>query len=80
MIRRKWLLAGLLALPLAVGGGLAIAASQIDSFTCPFTGKVISWGNCCPLSGCSQETQQPSYSCPVTSEEAPCESCCQQKE
>jgi hypothetical protein len=80
MIRRKWLWAGVLALPLAVGGGLAIAASQVESFTCPFTGNVISWGKCCPLSGSSQETQEPSSTCPVTSEEPSCESCCPQNQ
>jgi hypothetical protein len=77
MIQRKWLWAGVLALPLAVGGGLVFAATQVESFTCPFTGKVISWGRCCPQSGSSQETQEPSSStCPVTSEEPACESCC----
>jgi hypothetical protein len=76
MIQRKWLWAGVLALPLAVGGGLVFAASQVPSFTCPFTGKVISWGRSCPLNGSSQETQEPSSTCPVTSEEPSCESCC----
>jgi hypothetical protein len=76
MIQRKWLWAGLLALPLAVAGGLAVAATQVQSFTCPFTGKVITWGKCCPLSGSSEETQDTSSTCPVANEDAPCESCC----
>jgi hypothetical protein len=61
-------------LPLAIGGGLVFAATQVQSFTCPFTGTVISWSNCCPLS--SQETQEPSSTCPVSNEEPACESCC----
>ena len=79
MIQRKWLWAGVLALPLAVGGGLVFAATQVQSFTCPFTGKVISWG-CCPNSGSSQDTQETSSTCPVAIEEPSCESCCPQSE
>jgi hypothetical protein len=80
VIQRKWLWAGVLALPLAVGGGLVFAATQVESFTCPFTGKVISWGTCCPGSGSSQDTQETSSTCPVTTEEPSCESCCPQSE
>ena len=76
MIQRKWLWAGVLALPLAVGGGLVFAASQVESFTCPFTGNVISWGRCRPVSGSTQEALEPSSTCPVTSEEPSYESCC----
>jgi hypothetical protein len=76
MIQRKWLWAGVLALPLAVGSGLVFAASQVQSFTCPFTGKVIYWGKCCPLSGSTQESQEPPSAYPVTSEEPACENCC----
>ena len=80
MIGRKWLWAGLLAVPLVVGGGLAVAASQVDSITCPFTGTVISLRMNCPFSGsCCQETQQPS-TCPTAIEEPACESCCPQSE
>ena len=80
MFRRKWLLAGLLAVPLAVGGGLVFAATQVESFTCPLTGKVISL-RCCPFSGSSSESPQtPCSSCTVTTEETPSESCCQQPE
>src|SRR5258708_38393664 len=75
MIGRKWLWAGLLAVPLVVGGGLAVAASQVDSITCPFTGKVISLHFSCPFSSsCCQETEQPSAS-PTAIEERACESC-----
>jgi hypothetical protein len=77
MIQRKWLWASVLALPLAIGGGLVFAATQVQSFTCPFTGKVISWSHCCPLSGSSEVSTEPSATCPVSDEESlPCESCC----
>ena len=79
-MNRKWLWASLLAVPLAVGGGLAFAATQVQSFTCPFTGQEISWGNCCPLSGCHQEPLETSGPSPGTVEEPSGESCCTQSQ
>ena len=49
---RKWLWAALLALPLAVGGGLVYAKShqaRTGGFVCPLTGEELPCPNCCPL-------------------------------
>lgn len=70
MIRRKWLWTAVLAVPLAVAGGLVYANARAASFTCPLTGEQLPCERCCPLN-----EQQP-YTCPVTGEELPCEQCC----
>ena len=72
----KWLLASVLAVPLAVGGGLAFAASQGLSVTCPLTGKVICFRNYCPFGGCHQQDQESPSTCPVSSEEPSGDCCC----
>jgi hypothetical protein len=49
---RKWIWATLLALPLAVAGGLVYAKSHQTSkggFVCPITGEELPCPNCCPL-------------------------------
>ena len=49
---RKWIWASLLAVPLAVAGGLAYAKSQEASaqgYVCPVTGEELPCPNCCPL-------------------------------
>jgi hypothetical protein len=56
---RKWILAALVALPLAVAGGLIYANSlgQTDEpqqqsaapYVCPITGEELPCPNCCPL-------------------------------
>ena len=49
---RKWIWAALLALPLAVGGGLVYAKSHqanTGGFVCPVTGEELPCPNCCPL-------------------------------
>jgi hypothetical protein len=49
---RKWLWAALLALPLAVAGGLVYANSQQTSaggYICPITGEELPCPKCCPL-------------------------------
>jgi hypothetical protein len=56
MTGKKWLLAALLALPLAVGGGLVYAHSQ-GGLICPFTGEPISCGWCCPLNESTSQSQ-----------------------
>lgn len=47
---RKLLWVAILALPLAVAGGLVYANAQVRSgFTCPITGEELPCPNCCPL-------------------------------
>jgi len=49
---RKWIWAALLALPLALAGGVAYARTQRaddGNFTCPLTGEQLPCPNCCPL-------------------------------
>lgn len=54
---RKWILATLAALPLAVAGGLVYANthSRADQnaggYVCPITGEELPCPNCCPLNG-----------------------------
>ena len=77
MTRRKWLWSALLAVPLAVGGGLVYAHSQAGGFICPITGERLSCSWCCPLNGAiSQSENEGAFICPVTGEELPCEKCC----
>ena len=76
MNRRKWLWATLLALPLAIGGGLLYANAQARGYTCPITGGQLPCEQCCPLNEGQRQAQQQSYTCPVTGEELPCEQCC----
>jgi hypothetical protein len=45
---RKWIGAALLALSLAVAGGLLFAKSG-TSYTCPVTGEELPCPACCPL-------------------------------
>jgi hypothetical protein len=73
MIRRTWLWAALLALPLAVGGGLVYAKSQAQTFICPLTGEELPCPKCFPLN--NRQDAKP-YTCPITGEELPCEKCC----
>ena len=49
MTRRKLLWAAVLALPLAVAGGLVYANAQARSYVCPITGEVLPCEKCCPL-------------------------------
>lgn len=55
MWRKKGLMAGLLALPLAIGGvvyGVTSVAQQpkkAAGYTCPLTGEELPCPNCCPL-------------------------------
>lgn len=49
---RKWIWSALMALPLAVAGGLAYANSQQASaggLICPVTGEELPCPKCCPL-------------------------------
>ena len=49
---RKWIWAALLALPLAVAGGVVYAKSQPAStggIVCPITGEELPCPKCCPL-------------------------------
>jgi len=49
---RKWIWTALLALPLAVAGGLVYAKSQQASaggYICPITGEALPCPKCCPL-------------------------------
>lgn len=57
----------MLALPLAVAGGLVFANSQARSFVCPVTGEVLPCEKCCPLND---------FTCPLTGEPLPCPKCC----
>lgn len=57
MLRKRWRLAALLALPLAIsglafGGTLvnADAAQQSAGYVCPLTGEELPCSNCCPVS------------------------------
>ena len=77
MDRRNWILSALLALPLAVAGGLVYANTNPEparGYTCPLTGEQLPCEKCCPLNK-EQQAQQP-YTCPATGEELPCEKCC----
>jgi len=76
MNRRKWLWATLLALPLAVAGGLAYANARAGGYTCPVTGEQLACEKCCPLNEGQRQASEQSYTCPVTGEELPCEKCC----
>jgi hypothetical protein len=76
MTRRKLLWAAVLALPLAVVGGLVYANAQVQSYVCPITGEVLPCEKCCPLNESKQQTQEQSYVCPITGEVLPCEKCC----
>jgi hypothetical protein len=53
MSRRKLLVAGLLALPIAIGGlvyAKATSAKPAQSgYTCPLTGEELPCPKCCPL-------------------------------
>ena len=49
MNRRKWLWTAVLALPLAVGGGLVYANAQTHIYICPITGEELACPRCCPL-------------------------------
>ncbi len=52
---RKWIWTALVALPLAVAGGLVYAnsqkadQSQLGGFVCPLTGEELPCPKCCPL-------------------------------
>jgi hypothetical protein len=49
MTRRKWLLAGLLAVATA-GGAWAYVATTVDTgYICPITGEHLPCPKCCPL-------------------------------
>lgn len=51
---RKWIWAALIAVPLAVGGGVVLAKTQMAStpgYVCPITGETLPCPNCCPLNG-----------------------------
>jgi hypothetical protein len=74
MNRRKWLWATLLALPLAVAGGLVYANSRAGSYICPITGEELPCPRCCPLN--QQQAPKQPYTCPITGEELPCPRCC----
>jgi hypothetical protein len=92
MNRRKWLVAALLAVPAAVGGGLAYAntTKAKAAYNCPVTGEELPCEKCCPLNG---EKSQPAaaeamaeepkpaasdagYTCPITGEKLGCPNCC----
>ena len=78
MNQRKLLWAALLAVPVAIGGGLAFAqTSQAQTYTCPVTGEALPCPKCCPLNGADKQTQKAEgFTCPVTGEELACEKCC----
>ena len=51
---RKWIWAALVAVPLAVAGGVGLAyansqQSNAGGFVCPVTGEVLPCSKCCPL-------------------------------
>ncbi len=49
---RKWIWTALVALPLAVAGGLVFAKSQqtsAEGYVCPLTGEELPCPLCCPL-------------------------------
>ncbi|MBN9520119.1 hypothetical protein J0H58_16595 [bacterium] len=81
MNRRKWLVAALLAVPVAVGGGLAYAnTTQASGYTCPVTGEELPCEKCCPLNGAkaqgSTQATDGEFVCPVTGEALACPNCC----
>ena len=78
MTRKKWLWSTVLALPLAIAGGMVYANSQHTSgYICPVTGEQLPCEKCCPLNGAkSQPKTEGAFVCPVTGEELPCEKCC----
>lgn len=53
MTRRKLIVTGLLALPLALGGLVYATAANAQpaqsGYTCPVTGEQLPCPNCCPL-------------------------------
>jgi uncharacterized membrane protein len=80
---RKWLWTALLALPLAVAGGLVYANHHTtDGYTCPLTGEQLPCEKCCPLNQGEQAKQDnkqqtdEGYTCPLTGEQLPCPNCC----
>ncbi len=72
MNRRNLLWAALLAVPVAVVGGLAYANNSPKPYTCPITGEDLPCSKCCPL---DSDAAKP-FTCPVTGEELPCSKCC----
>ena len=52
-MRSKWLLSGLLALPLLVAGMVYASTSKAtpaqSGYTCPLTGEQLPCPKCCPL-------------------------------
>jgi hypothetical protein len=61
-MRNKWVLTGLVALPLAVAGGLVYANTKQNDqtqpratgYVCPITGETLPCPNCCPLNDKSE--------------------------
>jgi uncharacterized membrane protein len=51
---KKWVLSALVAVALAVAGGLVYAqtTATAKSFTCPLTGEELPCPDCCPLNCC----------------------------
>ena len=51
---RKWIWAAVVAVPLAVAGGLGLAYANSQQatgggYTCPITGEQLPCSKCCPL-------------------------------
>ena len=91
MNRRKWLWTAFLAVPVAVGGGLAYASNtqKAQAYTCPVTGQELPCEKCCPLNGekgsgravTEAKAEEPKakpdgYTCPITGEKLGCPNCC----
>lgn len=92
MNRRKWLWAALLAVPVAVGGGLAYASGsqKAKAYTCPVTGEELPCERCCPLNADKpgaattdvgdgkpkSGTGENDYTCMLTGEKLGCPNCC----
>lgn len=70
MTRRGWLWSAILALPLAIAGGLYANAQRTGGYCCPLTGECLPCEKCCPLNN------EGGFVCPATGETLPCEKCC----
>ena len=86
MTRRKMLWAALVAVPLAVTGGLVYAGTQkAGGYVCPATGETLPCPDCCPLKA-APATAAPAEGdrakaeegcvCPLTGETLGCPGCC----
>lgn len=64
MNRRTWLWSALVAIPMAMAGGVLYAnANSQAGYLCPITGETLPCPDCCPLNCCETDQQLVSQCC-----------------